>query len=370
MKRRYSVAVATMLITSMQAYAGGFEAPNHSAAAAGVSNAFVATANDPSALIYNPAGIAWQPGISLQGVLYENFRDSSVKIPGGIAPNKGAEPVAGAFFATWSPLSSRWSGGFGFAPLYQLNNDWSVAFPGSAEVAKITVDHATFDGVYAINSDLAVGAGADWYVTRATLQQGASSFHGRDFGGFGGHLSLMWKPMPAWTVGAIYRSGASVSVTQGASSLAFKLPDHATLAVAHDFADVWRFETDLKWSRWSALKDLNVRSGGVVTQANPVHLRDTLSVMAGLTWTWREDSQFRFGYAYEQGANRSQGFSPIVADQDGHRISLGAGGKLGGAHVDIAYQYVYYSKKSAKGRFAGTYRDRKQSIILSFSKIL
>ncbi|ATX79449.1 Long-chain fatty acid transport protein [Mariprofundus aestuarium] len=357
--------IAGVTFGSTCAQAGGFIQSSHSAAAAGVADAFAATASDASAVIYNPAGIAWLPGISITGGINLYYRDSSVKIPGGIAPNEGTEPTSGHIFATWAPLDSRWGAGFGFAPLYSINNDWSsTAFAGAT---KLTVDHASFDGVYAVSSSLAIAAGLDWYLTRADFSQVPNSFKKNNFATFGGHASLMWKPAPAWSLGLTYRSGAKVKLSGSANQeLAIKLPDELTVAVARDFADVWRFETDVKWTRWSTLKDMNVT--GATPQSNPLNLRDTITAMAGLTWTWRPDSQFRFGYAYDQGANKSAGYNPIIADQDGHRITLGMGGEMADMHMDLAYNYTYYTKKTATGLNAGTYRDRKQAFVFSVSK--
>ena len=362
------IGCAVLLMGSLSAHAAAFEQANQSAAAAGLSNAFTASANDASALVYNPSGIAWLPGMNITAGLDLEYRDSSVLLP-GVVPNGGTEPNVGHVFGTWSPLDSYWSVGIGFAPLYYINNDWSLGFGATAGVTKVTVDHATFDAVYAINSDLAIGVGSDWYVTRATLTQGANSFRGNDFGGFGGHVSLMWKPAYAWSVGAMLRSGARIDFSGKASdSMSFKLPDQVTFGVAHDFADVWRLETDVKWTRWSALKDMHVKTAGVITQSNTLNLRDTFTVMAGLTWTWSQDAQLRLGYAYDQGANKVAGFNPIVADQDGHKVSIGAGGDVYNMHVDLAYQYAFFSTITATGAYAGTYRDRRQSLLLSISK--
>jgi len=362
---------AALLMGSMSAQAGGFEQANQSAAATGVANAFVATANDASALVYNPSGMAWLPGMNITAGLDLEYRNSSVVLP-GVAPNNGTEPNVGHVFATWSPLDSHWSAGVGFAPLYYINNDWSLAFPtapNASGVTKVTVDHATADVAYAINSDLAIGVGLDWYVTRATLTQGVNSFRGNDFGGSGGHLSVMWKPAYAWSIGAMLRSGARIDFSGKASdSMSFKLPDQVSFGIAHDFSDVWRLETDVKWTRWSALKDMHVKTAGVITQSNTLNLRDTFTVMAGLTWTWNHNSQFRVGYAYDQGANKLNGFNPIVADQDGHKVSIGAGGDVYNMHVDLAYQYGFFNKLTATGAHAGTYRDRRQSLLLSITK--
>jgi len=217
---------------------------------------------------------------------------------------------------------------------------------------------------------LAIGAGGDWYVTRATMTQGLQSFKGNSFTSFGGHASIMWKPLTAWSVGAMFRSGASVSMSgQANDSLAFRLPDYVSVGIAHDFADVWRLETDVKWTRWSALKGMNIVKAGLISQPNPMNLRDTLTVMTGLSWAWREKAQFRIGYAYDQAANRSQNFSPVIADQDAHRISMGIGADAFGIHMDAAYQYVYHSKNTTTGAFAGAYRDRRQTFIVSVSGV-
>jgi len=368
MNRMWKSIGAALLMGSVCAHAGGFEQHNQSAAGTGVANAFAATASDASALVYNPAGIAWLPGMTITGGFDVEYRNASVVLPVGIAPNTGTEPNAGHIFATWSPLDKPWSVGIGFAPLYYINNDWSTGFTAPAGVTKLTVDHTTLDAVYALNSSLAIGGGMDWYVSRLNLTQGASSFKGNDFGGVGGHLSLMWRPIYAWSIGAMLRSGARVNVTSGADSVSFKLPDQATLGIAHDLTDVWRLEVDAKWTRWSALKDMHVTTVGVITQSNPMSLRDTLTIMTGLTWTWRENAQFRVGYAYDQGANRGTGFSPVVADQDGHKVSIGAGGDVYNMHIDLAYQYQYFAKKTATGLYAGAYRDRRQSVLLSISR--
>jgi len=375
--KRVIIFCVVFLIGATSPRAGGFEQPNQSASAAGVANAFVATADDASALGFNPSGIAWlSPGVHINGGGYMDYRDSSVRLTGVVAPNEGIETLAGSFFAVWVPEDSRFSAGWGLAPLYQVVNDWKTAFPGTAGVSgtsgtvDITAHHATVDAVYAINSSLSVGLGADWYVTRVTMLQGAAtSFVGDDFGGFGGHISVMWKPMPSWSVGAMARSGTSVNISGNANDkMAFKLPDQLSFGIAHDFADVWRLETDVKWVRWSRLKDLNVTSGGVITQLNQLDLRDTLNIMAGLTWTWREHTQFRIGYAYEQAASRDATFNPALADQNGHRISFGVGGDVFNTHVDLAYQYVIYSDRTVTGAYAGTYRDRRQTLMLSGSK--
>jgi long-subunit fatty acid transport protein len=362
--------IGTLLAGAGSLHAGGFAQVNQSASAAGVANAFVATANDASASQFNPAGTAWQSGISIMAGIHSDFRDSSVIIPGGIAPNEGVEPNVGYLFGSWMPLENRIGVSFGFSPLFQESNNWNKAFGAASGLIKLIIDHAMMDIVYAVNSNLALSLGGDWYITRANLTQGANAFRGVGLTGFGGHASMLWKPVSAWSVGLMLRSGSNVTISGDASDeLPMRLPDAITFGVAHDFADVWRLETDVKWMRWSALKGLNVVRAGAVTQSYPLNLRDTFNAMAGLTWTWRENAQLRLGYAFDQGANKVAGFNPVIADQDGHIFSLGAGGDAYDMHFDLAYSYTYFTDRIATGAFAGTYRDRKQSINLSVSKL-
>ncbi len=360
--------MAGIMMGGAFAHAGGFAQNSFSGAAAGVADAFVATANDASAVVYNPAGIAWLPGVSVTAGASLYYRDSSVELAGGIAPNSGTEPNAAHIYMTWAPLDSQWGAGFGFVPQHHINNNWSSSSFGTpaAGITELVVDHASFDVSYAVSSSFAVAAGVDWYLTRANVTQTGSNFNENDLASFGGHAALMWKPAPAWSVGLTGRSGAKVSASSAGNTLDFKLPDELTIGVAHDFADVWRLETDLKWTRWSAVKSINVT--GTAAQTNTVTLNDTLTVMAGLTWTWYPRSQLRFGYAYDQGANSTSGFNPIMADQDGHRISFGAGGEVMNMHLDLAYSYTFYNNTVATGTYAGTYRDRKQAVVLSLSK--
>jgi len=370
--KRLVIMLGSLFVGSSWLYAGGLAQPTQSASAAGVANAFVATANDASAVIYNPAGIAWQSGISLSAGMRLDFRDSTVNRPGVIAvPNQGQESTVGHLYAAWMPHDGRLGAGIGISPLYHVNNDWSTAFGANGGITKLMIDHVTTDAVYALNSDLALAAGADWYMTRATMTKGAQYFQGNDLATFGGHVSMLWKPMPAWALGLMFRSGAKITISsQANSNLSFKLPDEVTLGIAHDFNDIWRLETDVRWTRWSSMKSLNVVSNGVVTQSNPLNLKDTITAMAGLTWTWRESAQFRFGYAYDQGANKNAGYNPALADQDGHSLSLGAGAEAFGVHTDLAYTYTYFTKKTATGTYAGTYRNRKQSVSLTVSKTI
>jgi len=355
----FSVAIACCLAVSA-AQAAGFSNPNMSASGLGVSNAVVASADDVSAAAYNPAGIAWQDGIQAMLGIDMQYRNSSVKLGAGVSSNSGGAGNPPHLYASWMPHDGSVGLSLAYNTPYELDNNWALAFPASAGTSKLKINRLSFDAIYAVNSTLAVSGGVDWYLSSINMIVPGQSFSDNDKAGFGGHLSTKWKPAPTWSVGAMVRLGSKIKFSNGAAqSLTVNLPDEFTLGVAHDIADTVRIELDAEWSRWSKLKSLGNQA---------LSMRDSLTLMAGATWFWRENSQFRFGYAYDQEANKNTAFNPIVADQTGHKASLGAGGDMFGFHADLAYSYTFYPKRTVTGIYAGTYRDRRHSLALSVSK--
>ena len=367
MKKIGFVLLSCICISTAQA--AGFASSGYSTSGLGVANAVVAGGSDVSAAAYNPSGLAWQNGIQGMIGMDAQFRNSSVKIGTQVGPNIGGTANLNHLYLSWMPRESNLGLSLAFNRPYEVENDWSSAFAGTGKTM-LRMDRLSLDTIYRLNSDMAFSVGGDWYLSKATMTQPGQSFSGTGKKSFGGHASMKWKVAPMWSVGVLARLGAKIKLSDAANqSMDIKLPDELTIGVAHDMADAFRLELDANWSRWSKLKNLNVLSGATVVQSNVLDMKDSLSLMAGLTWTWRENSQFRFGYAYEQGANSDTAFHPAIADQTGHKLSLGAGGDLFGVHIDLAYAYTFYPASTVTGTYAGTYRDRRQALAFSVSKV-
>lgn len=372
----FATLVISLMMSAGHAAAAGFSMPDQSASALGVANVFVAQADDPSAMAYNPAGIAWQPGAGLMVGGSTYYRTASADLTAGDSPsNEGGIPTLWQVYGTWMPLDSNWGLGVGVNTPFALENDWKNASFGDRRV-RLLVYHASLDVIYAISSNLAVAAGGDWYYGRLDLDSTSSKFHGDDFNSFGGHGSVMWRPWPSWSFGAIFRSGAKLKpdgdatgAVSGPAEVSLRLPEEARIGVAYDILDGLKLEIDATWMRWSALKGLDL-VGQSATEANPFELDDTFGGGLGLVWSWRENAQFRFGYAFEQGASNQTAFSPLVADADYHRASLGAGATLFGAHMDLAYAFSFYPNNTVDtgGSFDGKYKDRRHALMVSVSK--
>jgi len=358
--------LALLLLASGEAAAGAFANTDRSASAMGLSNAFVATADDVSALGINPAGIAWQSPQGFMAGTSIRYRNSSVQRPGlGVAPNTGVPDNALYLYAYRMPHDSNFGYGIATDQPYLVNNHWPD-LAGSSDTL-LDVRRFSGDGIWALDSSLALGAGLDGYFARAEMVSNGQRFSGRDKASFGGHLSAMWKPQRGLSFGGTLRSGSNLSVSGAGGTMKLRLPESLAVGVAIDSGDTLRSEIDLEWTRWSATRSMSVVKNGVTVQPRPLKLRDTLDLSYGLTWSWAEKSTLRFGYSYLQAANRNDSLNPGIADQPGHRLAMGLGGDMFGAHFDFAYSYTHCAKRSVSGPYAGNYRDRQQTFGISAS---
>ncbi|HMD53423.1 MAG TPA: outer membrane protein transport protein, partial [Phycisphaerae bacterium] len=124
--------------------ANGFGLPDQDAFATARGDAFVATADNPSAIYYNPAGITQLEGNNVRSGVYGIYLNPSFNPPGG-APNSGQTYYSSdnfaavpQFFYTYTPKDSPFSYGLGVYAPYGGNISWpqdtgfrAVALDGS-----------------------------------------------------------------------------------------------------------------------------------------------------------------------------------------------------------------------------------------------
>lgn len=346
---------------------------DQSAAAMGVANAFVAAASDVSALHYNPAGIAWQDGARIMAGGAVTFRDASANTAAGAIGNAGGLPTLWHAYGSWMPLERDWGLGISINAPYAMQNNWGTSLSGQAAFTDFVAYKTALDVVYAANSNMAFAIGADWYLARLDMDSATSTFRGTDKAAFGGHIAWRWKPRHALAIGALLRSGSRLKLSgnasgavSGSAGVDVRLPSEVQVGVAYDIIDPLRLEVDGAWTRWSQWSNLDLVGGGM-REANTLNLRDSYAIKTGLTWTWREGAELRFGYAFDQAANKDPGFHARIADANNHRISFGAGGDMFGVHADLAYAYTLFTDRSvtASAPFNGIFSESRHTFILS-----
>ena len=216
------------------AFAGGFQVNEHGAKGMGMSGAFVAQANDGSAIFYNPAGLAFQKGFCvLLGGTFIMPRTSYTN-PSGGATDMVAQnfPIPNGYI-TYG-LDNGLSFGVGvFAP-YGLGTEWPNDWEGQREAVKTDLSAIYINPAiaYKFHETFSVGVGFSYIIGNVSLKQrvgisgtppigmplpasgydpsdGTAELDGNG-NGFDFSAGFLWKPSPEFSLGASYRHSAEI----------------------------------------------------------------------------------------------------------------------------------------------------------------
>ena len=401
----------------------GIRLADQDARATARGNAFTATADNPSAIYYNPAGIsflyspslnspAFTPtlggknagpipdtkandglrirlgvyGISLANEVRLNGAGDSFNIShrGQFAPN---------FYATWKQGNSPLTFGLGIYAPY----GFGVWYPEGSPFRTVTISgnikYATINPVVAwqITDSLSIAAGPTFNYGRTGLKQGVAPlgiFGGADKFEFEGdgwsvgwNAGLMWRPHPKHSFGVMYRSQTDIEFTGSATtvvpgvlnlredaSAGIKFPQNVVVGYSFRPTEKWNFEVNIDWTDWDNLNTVNLRktSGDVVL---PFHWKSSLFYEFGASYKFDNGITASAGYIYSENSVPTESFNPLVPDSNRHIFSVGIGKQWQNWDFDLAYQWAHGPQRTInKGPGFpenGTYQFDSHAISLS-----
>jgi long-subunit fatty acid transport protein len=189
-------------------------------------NAFTATADDPAAIYYNPAGLMQLDDFDAEVGFYGISIDQSYKPLHGqedAHPSDAHEPAQSApqFFLTYHPKQQPFAFGLGVYMPFGSKVEW----PDDASFRQAGLDGSLI--FLAINPTMAVqitrtlsvGIGISANYENADLRQGLTAEQGDYFDvkgsgwSIGGDIGILWKPTPRQAVGLTYHSPVSAGLT-------------------------------------------------------------------------------------------------------------------------------------------------------------
>src|SRR5512136_695884 len=171
-----SALAGSLLLAPASSFGAGFALFEHGARAVALGGAFGATADDPTAIYYNPAGIAFLPGTQIAAGVY--FITENVTFD-------GANPYPGAAYSVdmkkqiffpahlflTGKLSQNLSWGFGVFTPFGLGTWWPDDYAGKY-IAKRT-DLKTYDLnpvlAYRFSDSLSMAVGFDYLLSDVDL---------------------------------------------------------------------------------------------------------------------------------------------------------------------------------------------------------
>jgi len=408
---RLLISLVVLSVTTA-AFGSGFALFEAGAKGVAMGGAFAATADDPSAIWYNVAGLAQQRRAQiLVGGTLINFQNSFTGDPNDpfTAGASGSKYRAHTFVVPNAyasmPLGSNLTIGVGVFSPFGLRTNWAQPWIGRYVSNDANIKTISFEPAIAwqtTDGRLAIGGGPEYRrgkVILARTQQALNPFTNRISDVANSYLSSPWthkwgwnagvlfKATPTWRIGASYRSsmtmnfGGSATITQiptgnaqfdaiVASQLpptqpvttSFNLPSFTYLGVATTVVPNWDIEADIVRNNWSRFKTLTVNFATTPQFGftRPQNWKSTYSYRLGANHPVTSDWDVRLGALYDRNPQPTDAMSPILADADREGVSFGVGYHAGPFVLDVTEFALHFKKRSTEGQspdhFNGTYK--------------
>lgn len=366
----YSTAFLTM--TAARARASGFDLPDLDAFAVGRGMAVVATADNPSAIYFNPAGISQLSGLNLRGGIYGIDLDPSYKSPaGGTYDNQNKFHAIPQGYLTYNYKDSPLTFGMGVYTPFGLGLQWpdDTGFRTVTGGLDSALTYLTFNPVVALKvaPGFSIAGGISGNYAYAHLKQGLlpappynNSF---EFKGDGWavayNLGALLQPCKELSFGLTFRSSTTVNLKGHTDAAAagldfrsdanaeFTFPLEVVSGVSWRPTSNWNFEFDAEYMGWSALQSVNIN------QASPSPIVPLSSVPVPLDWQsswyfeWGATRYFKkswhvsAGFIFNENSVPNTYYTPAVTDMNKYFISAGVGYQGKRFDVDVAYQFGF-----------------------------
>jgi long-chain fatty acid transport protein len=341
--------VALLLLTTLLVGAGtpavfalGFRIPNQDPAAIARGGAFVATADNPSAIYYNPAGITQLEGHNVQANvlfylnIYTDFEGSGINTGVNVENDPEILPVP-ALHYVFSPENSRLSYGLGIYAPFGLAMDWPDTAPFAPVGMGGRIDYVTINPVvaYQLTDTLSLAIGPTFNVSKAELRTAYAGpgselkFKGDDTS-FGFTAGVRWQPSEQWAFGATYRSATTMdydgtaSFSPGgsvASSAGVEIPQIIGAGISYRPTPKWNIEFNIDWTDWETLDSVTIANVGTI----PFDWHGSFFYQVGVTRQFEGGWYASIGYFYSEDSTSETFYNPIVPDGDFHLASIGVG---------------------------------------------
>jgi long-chain fatty acid transport protein len=414
MKRRALLLLFVLVPLSAPLAAAGFGLFQHGGRGAAQVGAFVARADDPSAVRYNPAGVARLEGLQFQAGLDFQAPKDQLDTAGQSDLAHHVIQFPPALYATWKPEALGVPLTFGFsldAPFWTITNWDTALFPGRFQTIRqeTTLFELRPTLAWAIDERWSLGGSLRYvrggYETSfASIDQvlvgpqdlAQVEIHGEaasQINGLGFDLGVQYAAAN-WGWGAVFGSGVSLdgggdisyyprepfSDAQGQAAfdrrfypssvqMNFELPPTASVGLWWGITDSLKLEGDVVWSGWAALDRTTIDlaqdpySHGYfpAPQAldRPRDWEDVVSLRLGAEWTLSPIWALGAGFAFEPSPVPDETLEPGYSQGDTTVVAFGASCNLEGLSFDVGYSFhqsddregeIYYS---SPGTFSG-----------------
>lgn len=391
-------------------FAGGFRTPDQDAFATARGEAFVATADNPSAIYYNPAGLTQLEGGNLRSGIYGIYLDPSYTSPAGRTfDNQNTLHAIPQLFYAYGAETLPLSFGFGVYAPYGLGLKWPQDTGFRTVGLKSSLTYISLNPVVAwkVAPEFSIAAGLSANYAKIYLEEGlvwptqpndSLSFDG-DGWAVGYNLGALWQPCEELSFGLTFR-GPTHATLEGhtdyhnsaafgpvpafpqqsvAAQAGFPFPLSVVAGISYRPTPIWNFEFDADYADWSTLGTVTIQQARGFPGLLPKNIPAIFDWQSSWYFEWGATRYLgkgwsvSAGYIFNENSVPNAHYTPLVTDVDKHFFSLGTGFKSKRYSFDIAYQFGYGptstvsgSAPSATGQTAnGNYEFLSHAVLVS-----
>jgi long-chain fatty acid transport protein len=359
--------VSAALVGSASAV--GFRLPNQDPEGIARGNAFSATADNPSAIYYNPAGITQLDGTQVSiGVYAISTNVNFVSDTGDTASTVPDPQAVPQIYFVHSPENSSLSYGLGIYSPYGLGIDYAgeTPFPTLAEEGSLL--YGTVNPVIAwqISKTLSVAAGVTLNYSKIDISRTIGlmpgdefEFEGDDFDA-GFNLGVLWQPSEQWSFGLNYRSETKMSYEgesraypysggESRTSGEVTFPYFIVGGVSYRPNKYWNFEFNLDWTDWDSVNDTLLKGTFGGDQVFPFRYQSSFMYNFGITRSFDSGYFISAGYIYSENSIPNETLSPLNPDAALHLGSIGFGHRGETVSWALGYHFAYNGGRKVSG---------------------
>jgi long-chain fatty acid transport protein len=387
------VFILPVLLLPFAATGVGFRLPSQDAEAVARGNAFVATADNPSAIYYNPAGITQLKGQSAEAGVYVVNVGVTYDSPTGVrVKNKSNYQPAPEIYYVNTPKDSQISYGVGMYVPYGLG----VKYPDNTPFRTLAIEgqlqYVTLNPIMALQltPTLSVAIGPTFNYSKVYFKKGIGfspgdyfKFMGDDFD-LGFNAGIRWQPSEKLAFGAKYHylttenysghSEASPYAPPTPTKAAIRFPQFAVVGISYRPNENWNIEVNVDWTDFDNVNQIVFKGTTGGDQVFPLSWQSSFMYEFGITRKLPKGWFVSAGYFFSENSIPDKTYNPVVPDDDLHLGSIGFGRKGQRWNWALAYHFALNPTRTVKnnqtisaiGETAdGTYRYFNQAVSAS-----
>ncbi len=389
------LTIALLVFSHTLIIAGGFQVNEHGSRAMGMGGAFIAVANDPSAIYFNPAGLAQLKGMKI--MLGATFIAPRTTFRGP-APSVDEHKMVKQIFYPINlygsyQLTNKLVVGLGLNNPFGLGTKWPEDWVGRflATETRLRTFFVTPSVAYKVTEDISVGWGLDFVYGQVLLKRKAdlAPFAGEgnvklegSGTGFGYRFGILANPLKDLSVGFSYRGDVRLKFkgtaeTKGPAQLQNNLPNgdvktelttpqNFNFGLAYKVNPQLLVAASLQYVTWSSYRDLKVDfvDPKWPDLSSPKNWFDSYIIRFGGEYNLLSNLDLRAGMLYDKNPIRDEYVDPTLPDSDRLGFTFGAGYKMQNITLDFSYMFLRVAERtissskvyySGSNPFNGTY---------------